>query len=280
MIRALVEGLQFPEGPVWSERDGCLYFTEWLGNRVWAWRETGAVPLFELEAGSGPSGLAQDAEGNLWACLYDARELARISPQGELLQIIDAWHGQPFKGICDLALDPQGGVYFSDSGDFGEDWQTGRPAGAIYYLGPAGELKQVDDSLRFPNGVAVSPDGRTLYVDEHRANRVLAYDILPGGSLSGRRVLHELDSECLLAPESCFELGPDGLCLDHEGSLWVAHYGGGKLVHIGRDDACLGEIRLTCGRKPTNAAYRADRGVLYVTEAELGIVYLIEIPNA
>ena len=276
MMKAVVEGLQFPEGAFWSERDGCLYFVEWVGDRVWSYRRDVAAPLFELETGSGPSGLAQDAEGNFWACLYGACKLARFSPQGELLGSVEGWQGHLFRGVCDLVLDTVGGAYFSDSGDFDEDWRTGRPAGAIYYLDPAGDLQQIDDELRYPNGMALSIDGGTLYVNEHRANRVLVYDILSGGSVSGKRVHHQLDDECTLEPDLRFELGPDGLCVDDRGVLWVAHYGGGKLVGIGPDGQRLGEIRLEAGRKPTNVAYRADKNLLYVTEAELGVVYQVE----
>lgn len=278
MFQILIEGLNFPESPFWSQKDGCLYFCEWLGNRVWRWSKGRAEVIFELLGG--PSGLAQDAAGNFWACLYDARCLACLDSQGEILFQIDSWQGQPFRGVCDLAIGPHNGIYFSDSGDFNNDWQSGQAGGAIYVYHPDKGLQRLNERLRFPNGLIFSPDGDRLYVNEHRANRVLVYDVTPGGLLVGHRVLYELDQDCLLAKEHCFELGPDGLCVAADGELWLAHYGGGKLVNISPDGADLGVLRLPRGNKPTNVAWHDQERALYITEAELGLLYLYQLaPN-
>lgn len=277
MITVLLEGLDFPESPIWSEQDGCLYFVEWLGNRLCAWREGPGQTVLEFDAPGGPSGLAQDDEGNFWVCLYDAPALAKFNKNGKKLAWIDHWGRHPFKGVCDLAMDTHGGVYFSDSGDFEEDWITGRPAGAIYYLAQNGTLIQVDQDIRFPNGLTLSPQGDFLYVNEHRANRVLRYKVGEDGTLFEQQVFFEMDDECLLEPSQSFELGPDGCCVDEAGNLYLAHYGGGKLVKVKPDGTKANQIRLPRGRKPSNCTFQPQQNAFYVTETELGMLYRVEV---
>jgi gluconolactonase len=273
----LAEGLAFPEAPFWSDRDGCLYLVEWTGDRLLAFREGKLETLFRTEPGDGPSGLCQDAQGNFWTTLYSSCKLVCFNPSGERLLVVDDYQGAPFRGACDLVGETGGGVYFTDSGDFEDDWRSGRPAGAVYYCSPDGKLVEIDRGLCYPNGVALSPDEKRLYVNEHRLNRTLEYFLDEDHRSSRRRVLYTYDQRCLLEAESAFELGPDGLCVDQAGDLWVAHYGGGKLVQI--DPA--GEIRKTFpmprGRRPTNVAFRARGQTLYVTEAEFGLLYRAKI---
>ncbi len=80
MFQVVVENLAFPEGALWSARDGCIYFTEWLGDRVWSLRDGRVQIVFATPPGSGPSGLGQDPAGNFWLCLYSGQTLAQ-SPQ-------------------------------------------------------------------------------------------------------------------------------------------------------------------------------------------------------
>lgn len=274
-MEIVAEGLGFPEGPVWSERDQRLYFTDWQGNRVLSCDGWRVEHVFSPEPGGGPSGLGFSPDGNFWLSLYDARKLALYSPQGEALFEITNYNGQPFRGVCDLAVDSRGGVYFTDSGDFEEDWRSGRPAGSVYHLDPSGELQCVDRGLCFPNGIAIDPDRERLYVNEHRLNRTVMYDLPAGVRFGPRRVFFDYDNENLLEPETTFELGPDGACLDGEGCLWAAHYGGGKLVQVDPDGRLLSCVRLPRGRKPTNLAYCPTERVLYVTEAEFGLLFQI-----
>ena len=96
-------------------------------------------------------------------------------------------------------------------------------------------------------------------------------------SVSQKSVLYPFDQTCLLEAESAFELGPDGLCVDSAGDLWVAHYGGGKLVQISPAGEVLNTFSLPRGRRPTNVAFHAEQQTLYVTEAEFGLLYRVKI---
>jgi gluconolactonase len=198
LFEILAEGLQFPESPFWSDRDGCLYLVEWTGDRVLVCREGKVGTLFHTQPGDGPSGVCQDAQGNFWITLYSSRKLASFNPLGEHLLVVQDYQEKPFRGPCDLVGEFYGGVYFTDSGDYEEDWRTGRPAGVVYYCSPSGELAEVDRGLCFPNGIALSPDGKRLYVNEHRQNRILEYILEADRSYSQKRVLYMFDRRCLL----------------------------------------------------------------------------------
>jgi gluconolactonase len=225
----------------------------------------------------GPSGLCQDQEGNFWICLYSGLKLAQFNQAGKLLQVFDSFQGAPFRGPSDIAMHASGEIYFTDGGDFTDDWVSGRPAGAVYALSPSGELRQLDQRLCYPNGIAISPDGNSLYVCEHRKNRVLRYALTPEGRVSHKEILSELDQSCLLEPALSYELGPDGMGLDEAGNLWVAHYGGGKLLQISPQGVVLQSVRLPRGRKPTNVKYSPPEHALYVTEAEYGLLYRLDM---
>jgi gluconolactonase len=276
-MKLLAEGLGFLEGPAWSEQDQRLFFVDWTGNRVLAWDGQRIEHVFSPEPGGGPSGLGLSSDGNFWLSLYDARKLALYSPYGQALLEITHYQGQPFRGVCDLANDAYGDVYFTDSGDFEEDWRSGRPAGAVYYLPASGDLQCVDRGLRFPNGLAVTPDGDRLYVNEHRLNRTLLYERQADRRFGPRQIFYTYDDECLLNSDVAYELGPDGACLDSDGCLWAAHYGGSKLIQISPTGRWLRSVRLPRGGKPTNLAWRASARLLYVTEAEFGLLYQIEL---
>jgi sugar lactone lactonase YvrE len=92
-----------------------------------------------------------------------------------------------------------------------------------------------------------------------------------------RTIFYVYDSESWLEPELAFELGPDGACLDCDGFFWAAHYGGGKLVQVGPDGRQLHCVHLPRGRKPTNLACCPTKRLLYVTEAEFGLLYQIDL---
>jgi gluconolactonase len=276
-LEIVAEGMQFPESPYWSEPDGCLYLVDWTADRVLRWRNGCLETCFDIPGG-GPSGLWQDPQGKLWVTLYTRRKLAAFTPQGELLAECADDQGEPFKGPCDLVCDSQGGVYFTDSGDFEDDWRSGRAAGAVYYLAPgAAQVRRLSGPLHFPNGIALSAGGSQLYVNEHRRNRTLKYPISPQGGLLEPQVFYAYDEGCLLASQEAFELGPDGMCVDDEGCLFVAHYGGGKVVQLSPQGELLQTIHLLRGRRPTSAAWKATERALYITEAEFGLLYRVQL---
>ena len=117
-------------------------------------------------------------------------------------------------------MDREGRAYV---GNFGFDLNGGESPKATVLLcvEPGGAVRIVSDDMWFPNGILITPDGKTLLVAETFAGRITAFDILPGGDLTNRRVFAELPG-----------LFPDGACLDAEGGVWVACAEGHKVVRV------------------------------------------------
>ena len=124
------------------------------------------------------------------------------------------YDGKPLRAPNDLTLDPRGGFYFTDPGGS----NAKNPIGTVHYVDVRGKTHLVAGGLAFPNGIALSPNGRTLYVGESNHNRILSYDIVAPGKAGQRRVFATLPSKSgeQIANE------PDGICLDAAGNLTCA----------------------------------------------------------
>lgn len=125
--------------------------------------------------------------------------------------------GKPLRSPNDLTIDPKGGFYFTDPG--GSDAKN--PIGTIHYTDTAGKTHLIAQGLAFPNGIVLRPDGRTLIVGESGHNRILAYPVLAPGKLGPRKVFATLPTK----KGDQIDNAPDGMTLDEEGDLFVAHYG-------------------------------------------------------
>lgn len=271
----LVDNLKFPEGVRIFPGDEAVYFVEWEGDNIWKYQNGQKTLFAKTETGDGPNGLARDKDGNFWVVFYSSGKLAQYSPEGKQLKVYAEGPEGRFVGPNDLAIDQAGGVFFTDSGNFDEDWTTGREAGKVYYLTPAGQVKLIDKNISYANGIAISPSGGRLYVNEHRKNQILVYD-LTGDQATNRRVFIKLPENCLGAGESCFEVGPDGMNIDRAGNLWVAHYHAGEILKISPEGQIVGRVYLPQGDTPTNVALSPDEKTLYITESSQGL--LLKVP--
>jgi gluconolactonase len=181
-----------------------------LDGQKETWAETGA-----------PNGHKVLADGTHLVCDASRHAVLRLSRDGKLLEPASKeCEGKPLRGPNDLSLDtPNGGFYFTDPGGSGKD----NPIGTVHYVDSKGKTRLIDDGLAFPNGVVLTPDGKTLYVAESQQNRVLVYEVLSPGQCGERKVFCELPAK----DESAGQIDnqPDGMCLDAAGNLYVAHYG-------------------------------------------------------
>jgi sugar lactone lactonase YvrE len=118
----------------------------------------------------------------------------------------------------DVVVDGRGNVYVNN---IGFEFPEGEFApGLVALVTPDGQARTVADDLAFPNGMAVSPDGRTLIVAESYGQRLTAFEIRPDGSLAGRRTWAEVEDH------------PDGICLDAEGAVWYGDVGNRRCVRV------------------------------------------------
>ncbi|MGY1836620.1 SMP-30/gluconolactonase/LRE family protein [Blastococcus sp. SYSU DS0510] len=201
----LADDLGFPEGPRWHE--GRLWFSD-FHDRVVRRMPADGGPAVVLELDDSPSGLGWLPGGDLLVVSMVRRALLRVADGGTRVHA-DLAGATRFRAN-DLVVDATGRAYVSS---FGFDLEAGaepEPADLVR-VDPDGTVSVAAAGLVFPNGMVLSPDGRTLVVAETYGKRLTAFDVAADGSLSGRRVFAELPG-----------IAPDGICLDAEGQVWVA----------------------------------------------------------
>lgn len=253
----LVAGIDFPEGPVF-DREGRLHVVAMGAGDVLRVDPAGSVEVL-AHTGGAPNGLAFGPDGLLYVCDAGLRAILTVEAPGRASVLTDSWEGGGFAGPNDLCFDPQGDFYFSDP--VGSSLEN--PVGRVFHCTCAGEAREVAGGVAFPNGLALSGDGRALFVVETLTRQVWAYEVLPDGGL-GRRSLF-----CGMRDGG---VGGDGMALDVDGSLYVAHYGLGTIDVFDADGGRLAELPAG-GANPTNVAFGGDgRQKLYITEAETGAV--------
>ncbi|HVO22793.1 MAG TPA: SMP-30/gluconolactonase/LRE family protein [Candidatus Margulisiibacteriota bacterium] len=213
--RVLVEGLHFPECPRWHE--GRLWFSDMHGHRVMRAELTGRSEVV-AQLSSPPAGLGWTPEGQLLAVSMVDRRLLRLDGT-QWTVVADLARLASFH-CNDMVVDARGRACV---GTFGFDFEGGAPfkLGEIILVDPSGAARVVADDARFPNGMVLTPDGRTLIVAESMGPAVRAYDVAADGSLSNGRTWAELS-----------DVVPDGICLDAEGAIWVANAIATEVVRV------------------------------------------------
>lgn len=212
-VEKLAGDFHFTEGPA-ADADGNVYFTDQPNDRILKWSTDGELTTFMQPCGRS-NGLCFDSDGNLWACADEKNELWKIDTEGKATVVVKNYGGKLLNGPNDVWIHPSGGLYFTDPYYRRAYWDRGDPeqdVQAVYYLAPDHEtVTRVADDLEQPNGVIGTPDGKTLYVADIRANRTYAYDIKDDGSLANKRLL-------------C-DLGSDGMTIDSEGNVYLTGRG-------------------------------------------------------
>ncbi|MCB1488037.1 MAG: SMP-30/gluconolactonase/LRE family protein [Bauldia sp.] len=267
----------YPEGP--SYRDGVLYYAEMGNDRVMTW-DGGKNRVLWSRPGCHPTTVAQWRESVLIVLCHHEELLARIDLSGKTLGLIEADDtGRGFPTPNAATPDRKGGLYFSSSGQF----STKAPAeGSVLYLDSEGGLRRVAEGIHYSNGVALSPDGHTLFVSEHLSRNVLAFDVADDGSLSGRRVFLYLDDIVGTDPDRTWEVGPDGLAVDREGDLFIAEYGGGRILVVDPSGTLRATIRVPEAHV-TSMVLVPDESRLFITAPDSifatdGTVYEVANP--
>jgi gluconolactonase len=240
----------YPEGALWQgER---LYFAEMGADRVTLY-ENGARESFFLQAGCGPTAIAPYRDGFVILCHLAARVVA-VDAEGRETQRWDRdAENVRLMDPNDVTADGQGGVYFSDPGQFA---RSTLPHGRVMHLSAGGVLRRVAGPLWYPNGVFADRANNKLYVNEHMSGRTLRYDIRADGSLAGPVVFADINN--LARPrryaEAYAETGPDGVEVGPNGDVYVAIYGEGRVLRLSAEGELLGVI-ITPSRYTTSIGF-------------------------
>ncbi len=259
----VVKNVLGPEGPLVV--DGDLYYVGWVSNALFKWDGKTSTILNDA-AGCAHNGVALTKQKTLLiACTSDPGAILEVDLTGKQLR---KWQvdrdGKAFDGgINDIVVTAAGGAYATVFGPF-----LDRPTkiiGKILYLAPdSQEWVEVANDLNYPNGIGVSPDQKTLYVDETAGNAILKFTINQDGTL-GDRSNFALLSVLTNTPARSWWLGPDSMKLDRHGNLYVAQWDGGCVLKISPEGKLLHVFTIAAGRGTTNVAFSEGEQNLYVT---------------
>lgn len=258
--QVLNDDVHFAEGPVWH--DGQLYYVEYDRNTVDAWDGHGNR-IFATLPGCGPSAVIVRPNGEFYVTCYDSNSIGRLAPDGSALPALEHDRdGHAFSGPNDFAADAAGGLYFTGSGHPGTAID-----GQLFYIAADGTVSLVAAQLNAANGVALSRDGKTLYVIETEAHHLLRFDVGAPGRLSGRRVFLDLD-------ELMHHIGhfwPDGVKIDSRGQIYIGQNPrdphaplAGMIFVVNASGRLLRSLSLPSPGVP-NLAFSPDERTLYVT---------------
>ena len=223
-VQKVSTGYKFTEGPV-ADAAGNVYFSDIPNNRIMKYDIREHRESVYRENTGGANGLRFDKQGRLYACEGASRRITRfadgkVEPVATLFPFADRLNSPN-----DLRIDDKGGVYFTDP-RYGNRDSMEMKSEAVYYLPPPADgktqggklpIKRVIDNLKRPNGLTLSPAGRTLFVADNASNNIWAYDIASDGSLKNGRVFAWVDPNV--------KGGVDGMTVDRKGNVYGAAQG-------------------------------------------------------
>lgn len=262
-VHLIKDGFNGTEGTI-TLPDGSVIFSETTASRTIKIDKDDKVSTF-LENTNGSNGMAFDREGRLFVTQvpFGTSGIAIIYPAAAKKVLVNNYEGKPFGRANDLTVARNGGVYFTDSANPTPDQPKGVPLPAALYYLPPNATKAVQillTDVRFPNGLVLSRDEKTLYLNNTNGEYVVAFDVQPDGSLMNRRNFGKYEGITLNA--SGVQVGGgDGLTIDSQGRLYAATAAGVQVFsaqgqHIGT---------IPTPRPPQNLSFAgADKKTLYV----------------
>lgn len=244
------------ESPIWDPESGCIWWADTASTLVHSWSHASGEAR-SREAGHTVRALGRAGGGSLVLVCADGIYL--LEPGKDARFLCDPERGQDGMMPDDGTVDPSGRFVFNTFDTVTLD----APDGAIYSIDAKGRLLTLDKGLALPNGMAFSLDGRTMYVAEMFANRILRYDYDPlSGLASGRS---------LFAAVPAADGMPDGLIVDAEGYIWSAHWAGWRITRYRPDGSIDRVIPMPCATVTCMGFGGPGLEDLYITSATQGL---------
>lgn len=274
-IEVLADGFDWSEGPLWWKEENAVLFSDVPANTVYIWRPNGegALPYikpsgytgvgkYSREPGS--NGLTRDLNGNLLLCEHGDRRISYLplNKPGGKRTLTDNHNGKRYNSPNDVIVDSKGRVYFTDPpyGLPNQDKDASRETEAFgVYLVDQGKTSLVVNDLVRPNGLALSPDEKFLYVGQSDGAKphIMKYPVMANGLL-GKGTLF---FDCSELAKQGLRGAPDGMKVDDQGNVWSTGPGGVLVI------SPKGELlaRIETGQATANCAWGDDGSTLYMT---------------
>lgn len=263
-IEVISSGHQFTEGPVWDNKNHCLFFSDIPANTIFKWTEAEGTQPF-LTPSYFANGLALDRSGNLIICEHQGRAISSLSKTLERKVFADSFDGLKLNSPNDLVVADDGSIIFTDpiyglrEGNGGPAHQE-LPFQGVYHFNPNTEkLSLITDSFERPNGLAISPNKKQLFVVDTVKQHIRTFSISPDWKFNGGDIWVELwDTE---------KIGrPDGIKFDQDGNLFST--GPGGIWIFSPKAILLGRIFLP--DKTSNLAWgMEDKKSLFITSSDI-----------
>ncbi|HEY0744055.1 MAG TPA: SMP-30/gluconolactonase/LRE family protein [Chryseosolibacter sp.] len=280
-LELLGEGYKWSEGPLWVASENMLLFTDVPNNVIHKWTEKNGVEVFLTPSGytgttptvsrePGANGLMLDNDGKLILCQHGDRRVSRYdgtfdSPEPKFTTLADRYDGKRLNSPNDLAVRKNGDIFFTDPPygfkQLDNDPDKEVPFNGVYKLSTDGKVTLLVDSLTKPNGIALTPDEKTLIVANSDPAKAIwyAFDLTENDSLMNARVLYDATS---LVNEENKGL-PDGFKIDSNGNIFAS--GPGGIWIFDKSGKVLGKVRLP--NATANCALADDGKTLFITSA-------------
>jgi gluconolactonase len=251
-LEVLASGFEWTEGPVWMKEEGYLLFSDIPNNSVMKWKEGEGISLFLKPSGytgvadygrePGSNGLLVDNEGRLVSCEHGDRRISLLTTGGGKVTLADKYQEKRLNSPNDAVFHSNGDLYFTDP-PYGLPQREDDPMReldifGVYRLSKDGTVTLLTSELARPNGIAFSPDEKTLYVAQSDPKKAvwMAFPVKSDGM-------------------------PDGLKVDNNGNLWAS--GPGGILIFNPAGKLLG--RIETGQNTSNCGWGDDGSVLYIT---------------
>lgn len=285
-IEILAEGYEWSEGPVWIEAEKMLLFSDVPKNTIYKWTEEGGAQVYLTPSGytgeepsasrePGSNGLTLDTNGRLVLCQHGDRRVARMEaplndPKPNFVTIADRYQGKRFNSPNDVVVRSNGDVFFTDP-PYGlpnqeNDSTKEIPFQGVYKVSTAGTVTLLVDSLTRPNGIALTPDEKTVIVANSDPAKAIwyAFDLNENDSVTNARIFYDATE----AGKS--EKGlPDGFRIDQKGNIFASGPGGVWIFN--KEGKVIGKIKIP--EATANCALTPDEKTLFLTSD----MYLIRV---
>ena len=273
-IEKLADGFDWSEGPVWDRAGGFLLFSDVPKNTVFRWKAGEKAAAFLKPSGytgqaeragePGSNGLNRDAKGRLILCQHGDRRVARLADDGKsFVTLADKFEGKRFNSPNDSALHSNGDLYFTDPpyGLLGQNRDPAKeiPFNGVYRVSKDGAVTLLTKEMTFPNGIAFSPDEKTLYVANSDPALAIwkAFPVKADGTLGEGKVFADVTKLVKAGKKGL----PDGMKVDGAGNLFAS--GPGGILVFAADGTHLGTF--DTGEATANCGWGDDGSTLYIT---------------